>query len=130
MKYVWQDLPKPLNVFTSRNTTMRNLNTGEIIQHYSANTKLTVVQKCVTTKGTFYRTSSAAHHFLNFAFEATALGLPNEIAPSAPSHDSLDNRKITRSKQTTSQKVALPKDGEGRVTKGTLREKLKKLFHK
>lgn len=85
MKYVWEDLPKSTNCFTTRRAAMRNLNTGEIVQNYSANTKLVVVQKCVTEKGTYYRTYSAMHHNLNWAFEASALGLPNEKAPSAHS---------------------------------------------
>lgn len=97
MKYVWQDLPKPLNCFTIRSAVLRNLNTGEIIQHYSANTKIVVVQKCVTESGTYYRTASAEHHYLNFAFEASALGLPNEIASPAPSHSFLNSTQDTGS---------------------------------
>lgn len=88
MKYVWKDLPKPLNCFTTRNTIMIDLNNGKIVNNYAANTKIVVVQKCVTPKGTFYRTNSAKHHYLNYAFKATAFGLPNEKAPSAPSYPS------------------------------------------
>ena len=118
MKIVWEDLPKPLIVFTVRNAAMRNLNTGKIIQQYSANTRINVAQKSVTEKGTFYRTSSAAHHNLNWAFEAPAFGLPNEKAPSAPS--SLKNGHTNDSSHTGEEnkhkatKVTAPNDGEGR----------------
>lgn len=117
MKYVWQDLDKPMNAFTVRSATMRNLNTGKIVQHYSANTKIVLVQKCVTEIGTFYRTREAAHHYLNYAFEASAFGLPNEIAPSAPSTSFLNNSKLaTRTpkparRQTLAQNKVSPKGG-------------------
>lgn len=85
MSYEWKDLPEPLNCFTTRNATLLNLNNGKIIQHYSANTKIVVVQKCVAPEKTYYRTRDAVHHHLNYAFEASAFGLPNEKASSAPS---------------------------------------------
>lgn len=125
MKYVWVDLPDKKNCFTVRNATMVNLNTGKIIRHFSANTKIVVVQKCVTPTCTYYRTADAAHHYLNYAFEASAFGLPNEKAPSEPSvylsTNSLSNDKPeTRTpnkpaeKQKSVQKVVLPEGGEGR----------------
>ncbi len=123
MKYVWEDLPRSTNCFTTRSATMRNLNTGEIVQSYAANTKLVVVQKCVTGKGTYYRTYSAKHHNLNWAFEASALGLPNEKAPSAPSstksipYSLSKNKPKTRTpspakKQKPTQKPKVVKGGE------------------
>lgn len=105
MKYVWEDLPKPLHCFTVKNTAMVNLNTGKIVQHYSSNVKIVVVQKCVTDKCTYYRTSDAAYHYLNYAFEASAFGLPNETAPPAhsanpkPAHN--PNLKKPLAKNTT-----------------------------
>lgn len=90
MKYEWQDLPRPLNCYTARNATMTNLNTGEIIRHYSTNTKIVVVQKCVTPGCTYYRTRLSEHHFLNYAFKASDLGLPNEVAP--PAHTILNSQ--------------------------------------
>lgn len=121
MKYIWEDLPEKKNCFTVRNAVMINLNTGEIVRNYSANTKIVVVQKCVTPNKTYYRTFEAAHHYLNYAFEASAFGLPNEKAPSAPSPkpNSSSNKSKTRTlsslfkKQTSNQKVVHPKDGEG-----------------
>ena len=128
MKYNWQDLPKPLNCFTIRNATMVNLNNGKIVSNYAANTKIVVVQKCVTSKGTYYRTNEAAHHYLNYAFRASAFGLPDEKAPSAHSPKSnslgkvpLKSKSVSRThtpakKQTSSKKsshkVASPKGGE------------------
>ena len=89
-KLDWKDVPRPINAFTVRNATMRDLATGDIVRYYSANTKIVVVQKCVMEKGTFYRTQSAAQRGLDWAFEATALGLPNEIAPLAPAPEKDD----------------------------------------
>ena len=124
MKYLWTDLPKPKNVFTVRSAVMRNLNTGEIVQHYSANTKIVVVQKCVTPDVTYYRTESAKHHFLNYAFEASAFGLPNKIAPSVHHKISPTGKRnlVTRTlspveKQTNKKKSSLPKDGEAESRK-------------
>ena len=79
--FVWIDLEKPKSVFTVRNATMRDLTDDEVIQYYSANTKIVVVQKCITERGAFYRTSSAKVKGLDWAFEASAFGLPNEFAP-------------------------------------------------
>lgn len=126
MKYEWQDLDKPMNCFTVRSATMRNLNNGKIIQHYSANTKIVVVQKCVTPETTYYRTNEAAHHYLNYAFEASAFGLPNETAPSAPSSPdvSIKSKKRTPNstkKQTSIQDVVLPKGGEARTAKSWIK---------
>ena len=123
MKYVWKDLPKPLNCFTIRSARMVNLNTGRIVSNYAANTKIVVVQKCVTPNITYYRTQEAAHHFLNYAFEAAAFGLPNEKAPSAPSRskslrkNTANSKSATRTskptkKTKTNPKVELPKGGE------------------
>ena len=122
MKCKWEDLPKPLNCFTVRSATMVNLNTGKIVSNYAANTKIVVVQKCVTENGTYYRTNEAAHHYLNYAFRASAFGLPDEKAPSAHSSDPNSLRKHTTisksasrkptKKQKSVQKTAAPKDGE------------------
>lgn len=117
MKIEWVPLEKPLSVFTTRNTVMWNLNNGAIVQHYSANTKLSMAEKAVTVNGTYYRTLSAAHHYLNFAFEASALGLPNEFAPSAPNNFSQDAGKSSVAKlkkQTAAQQPAKASDDGGR----------------
>lgn len=123
MKYLWTDLPKPKNVFTVRNAVMRNLNTGEIVQHYSANTKIVVVQKCVTPDVTYYRTESARHHFLNYAFEASAFGLPNEEAPLEPSFHPLSysHRRKTKKQPST---LAIPENGAGDKRKDSLLRRL------
>lgn len=126
MKYNWVDLPKPLNCFTVRSATMVNLNNGKIVNNYSANTKIVVVQKCVTEKGTYYRTREAAYNYLNYAFRASAFGLPDEKAPSAPSSkpNSLEKKshplklktttraQSSKKKQTSSKTTVSPKDGE------------------
>lgn len=134
MKYIWQDLPERKNYFTIKNTAMINLNTGKTVQQYCTNTKIAVVQKCVTPGKTYYRTQDAAHHYLNYAFEAEAFGLPNEKAPSAPSVSSepLNANKPTprthksARKQTSVQKSKAPKGGE---EKGQL-SWLKKIFRR
>lgn len=124
MKYIWEALPKPLNCFTVRNATMVNLNTGKIVSNYAANTKIVVTQKCIAPTGTYYRTGEAAHHYLNYAFRASAFGLPDEKAPSAhsPKSNSLsehttNSKSASRTpkptkKQTSTQKVISSKDGE------------------
>lgn len=124
MKYVWEDLPEKKNCFTVRNAAMINLNTGKTVQHYSANTKIVVVQKCVTPECTYYRTEGAVHHYLNYAFEASAFGLPNEKAPSehsSTSNSHLNNfckpnrcAHVSAMKQKNIQKSVSPKDGEAR----------------
>lgn len=137
----WQDLPKRLNCFTVRNTTMVDLDTGEIVRHYSTNTKISVVQKCVTPDGTYYRTAESALHGLNHAFKGTAFGLPDEEAPSVPTrklsalspntHTTLHEkgRSFSLSNETNkhSRKEGSSKDGEKRPhmrwLKGILRRK-------
>lgn len=106
MDYVWEDLPKPLNCFTVRGTTMVNLNTGKIVSNYAANTKIVVVQKCTTPKGTYYRTSEAARKHLNYAFRASAFGLPDEKAPLA--HSKNTKPSSSRVKQKKSGTHTLP----------------------
>lgn len=131
MKYVWQDLPKPLNCLTVRNATMVNLNTGKIVNNYPANTKIVVVQKCVTPKGTYYRTNEAAYNYLNYAFRASAFGLPNEKAPSEHSTNNKSNSSHVKQKKSGTRtppikktkicsKHVTPEDGEERRHKGLL----------
>lgn len=126
MKYIWEDLPKPLNCFTVRSASMINLNTKETVRSYAANTKIVVVQKCIAPEATYYRTREAEHHYLNYAFKASAFGLPNEKAPSAPSYKSgslstplknSSNKEKTPSPYRTQKeptKSVLPEDGEAR----------------
>lgn len=129
MKYDWQDLPERKNCFTIRNAVMVNLNTGKIVRYYSANTRITVVQKCVTPEKTYYRTSEAAHHYLNYAFEASAFGLPDEKAPSAPPYKKISPQRYAKPrldlrnpshniKQKCTQQVAKPNDGEAMRHRG------------
>ena len=100
MKYEWKDLPERKNYFTVKNTAMINLNTGKTVQQYCTNTKIAVVQKCVTPEKTYYRTQDAVHNYLNYAFEAEAFGLPNEKAPSVPSTNSKPNSCNVKQKKS------------------------------
>lgn len=100
MKCVWEDLPKPLSCFTVKNTTMVNLNTGKIVSNYSTNTKIVLAQKCVTENGTYYRTRDAAYNYLNYAFKASAFGLPDEKAPSVPSTNNKPNSSNVKRKKS------------------------------
>lgn len=132
MKYVWEDLPERKNCFTVRNAYMVNLNTGKAIRTYSTNTKIAVVQKCVTPDTTWYRTADAVHHYLNYAFAAEDLGLPNEKAPSAHSIKSntmdkstLKSMPVSRIKSSAqnknhSKKNASSNGGERKRIKGWL----------
>ena len=128
MRYKWESLPKPLNVFTTRNTMMLNLNTREVIQHYSSNTRITLVQKCVTPDGTYYRTSSAEHHNLNWAFEAAAFGLPNvKLAPPVPPTNSKKEVKKTPPEKTKKEpEIIMAKGGEPKRSK--FKQILKRVF--
>lgn len=124
MKYEWKDLPERKNLFTVKNAAMINLNTGKTVRQYCTNTKIAVVQKCVTPEKTYYRTQDAAHHYLNYAFEAEAFGLPNEKAPSAPSKLSSNKTKSVIShikpgskKQTSSGNKAKPNGGGATLRK-------------
>lgn len=116
---------------------MRNLDNGKIMQYYLANTRIDVVQKCITEDNTYYRTQSAVLNNLNWAFEASAFGLPNESAPSAPTfftppNNSQSRQKASRGPSVTKQKAsktpALPKDGECKAPKKTLKDRIKSFF--
>lgn len=133
MKYEWQDLPERKNLFTVKNTVMINLNTGKTVRHYATNTKIAVVQKCVTPEKTYYRTYEAFHNYLNYAFEAEAFGLPNEKAPSAPSSKQLSHLNNSKKKSAPrtqptqknkqlSKKPAQPKGGEAKLVKKIIRK--------
>ena len=124
-KLDWQDLDKPLSVFTVRNAEMMNLNNGEPVQYYSANTKLVMVQKLALPSGTYYRTKSAKENSLNWAFKATVLGLPDEPAPLA--HTSIPPISRT-TKQTSSPKKPALESGERR--KQTLIKRLKRFLNR
>lgn len=124
MKIEWQDLPKPLNVWTKRNAALKNLQTNEIVQHYSSNTHLRMAQKANYGGKTWYRTRSAASKGHDWAFVASTFGLPNEVAPSEPKV--LSKRKTKSKVALTSTKTpniktivcstATPKDGVGKPT--------------
>ena len=137
----WQDLPKPMNLFTTRNATMVNLNTKEILRHYSANTKIVVVQRCITAEKTYYRTESAAAQNLNWAFEASAFGLPNilpnDVAPAVPNsllntHSKQLVSPSAANKQKSARHAVSPKAGEERrhSSLGEWKQRLKKLLSK
>lgn len=136
----WQDLPSRKNCFTVRNAVMRDLDKNKIVRYYSANTKIAVVQKCVTEKETYYRTESAKDHGLNWAFEASAFGLPNEAAPPAPDLDSLNTQQPTNisprldEKQTVYVAPTPPEGGEEEVEVSETKEKkpsfLRRIFRR
>lgn len=124
MKYDWEDLPERINAFTVKNTILVNLNTGKTVRHYCTNTRITLVQKCVTPEKTYYRTADAAYHYLNYAFEASAFGLPDEKASPAPSLAPSSLRRLSTTepasrtkqpvkKQKSIQNPVAPKGEEG-----------------
>lgn len=131
MAYEWENLQGRMNCFTVRNATMVDLKTRKPVRCYSANTRITIVQKCVTDKGTLYRTAYAKENGLDWAFKASAFGLPDEKAPSVPSVSPLSKTKPVNShtksgtkKQKVVQNKAEPKDGETKPKLGWI----KKLF--
>ena len=117
----WQDLSTRENHFTVRSAAMIDLAKNKTIRIYSANTKIAVVQKCVTKEGTFYRTETAKEKGLDWAFKASAFGLPNEKAPSAPKAPPLKTPKPAKprtrkpaTKQKPAKKELPPEDGEAK----------------
>ena len=114
MKYAWEDLPERKNYFTVKNTTMVDLDNGKIVRHYCTNTKIAVVQKCITPENTYYRTEDAFSHNLNYAFEASAFGLENEKAPLVPTYGSVsaNNTQKPIKKTNSGPKAPSPKSGE------------------
>lgn len=123
-KFEWEDLPKPLNVFTARSTFTRDLNSKKLIQCYSSNTRLTIVQKCVTPGVTYYRTGFAARNGLDWAFEASAFGLPNEVAPlaqkSLKTHSCTSGVAAPKQNTNSSKTVVEAKSGEPSQSGGIL----------
>lgn len=109
----WTDLPKPLNAFTKRSAVMRDLTKNKAVQYYSANTKIRVVQKGSFEGKTYYRTQSAKDHGLDWAFEAAAFGLPDDVAPPVhiPSY-SLNSHTTIKQKAKETPKPEPPKGGE------------------
>lgn len=126
MNIEWQDIPQNNTLFTKRNATMRDLETGKIIQYYSANTKICVIQKANYKGMTYYRTRSAKDNNLDWAFEAAVFGLPNDIAPPVhtPSY-SLNSHTTKKQKSNETQKPESPKGGE--ETKAQRRPKFRLL---
>lgn len=112
----WQDIPK-VPRFTIRRASMYDLKTKKPVRYFSANTKIDLVQKCVTEDGTFYRTGAAAEKDLDLAFEASAFGLPDEQVSVVHSSSSLRT-------QTSAKKAPAPKtERVGEPTKQTVQQK-------
>ena len=112
MKITWQDLNKPKNLFTVRNATSIDLNTKKIVQHYSTNTKIQVVQDCYLNDTHYYRTQSSKDQNLDWAFEATAFGeKPTEKAPSAPELECKTFPESQTQTQTMVLSYTAPEDG-------------------
>ena len=105
---------------------MHDLHTKKIIQYYASNTKIAVVQKCNYDGTTYYRTNSAKENGLDWAFEAAAFGLPNDVAPPVhtPSY-SLNSHTTKKQKSNETQKPESPKGGE--ETKAQRRQKFRLL---
>lgn len=122
MAYEWKNLQGKMNCFTVRNATMVDLKTRKPVRCYSANTRITIVQKCVTTQGTFYRTEYAKENSLDWAFKASAFGMPDDKAPSVHSSSPLSkssqpvhsHTQSGNKKQICVQNKAEPKDGEAK----------------
>lgn len=130
----WIDLPQPMNCFTVRSAMMMDLKKRTPVQQYSANTKIVVVQKCVLPEGTFYRTETAKKRDLDWAFRASAFGLPDEKAPSVhlPDPNKLSRSTPRTPRSTTKNKkqrqtMVLSKDGEARPHGGLLKRFLRRI---
>ena len=131
MAYEWKNLQGRMNCFTVRNASMVDLKTRKPVRTYSANTRITIVQKLVTEHGTFYRTEYAKENGLDWAFKASAFGMPDEKAPSVPSVSPLSKSKPVNSHTTksgakkqkdTQKKKAAPNGGEAKPKLGWLKK--------
>lgn len=121
-KIIWEDLENRGAMFTKRNASMVSLDTGKVIQQYSSNTRINVVQKAFYNGELYFRTATAKEKGLNWAFKASAFDAPNEKAPSAHSSKPNSLEPNTRNKgtsipfnqkkQTSYPKVVSSKDGE------------------
>lgn len=112
-KIIWQDLPKPENLFTARSAVMKDLDKNKIVQHYLMNTKISLAQKAQVGEKIYYRTRTAKEKGLNWAFEASAFGLPNDVAPLGPSssHGSSSTINSKKSAKSTSKSTKKQKVG-------------------
>lgn len=116
----WEDLESPKNCFTVKDTTMFDIPTKRVVRHFSQNTKIVVTQKCTMDGHTFYRTNAAKIRNLDWAFEAGALGLPDEVAPPVHSVSPKVGLRLTprifrsAAKQKHSQKDSLVEGGATR----------------
>lgn len=90
-KIEWKDIPnKPLGLFTKTGAKLVDLDTGKVVQSYSANTKINLAQEATYNGKKYYRTQYSQEKGFNWAFEASMFEEPivaPEPAPSAPTTD-------------------------------------------
>ena len=129
-KIVWTDLPKTYGLFTRRSAIMVTLDTKKMVQQYSLNTKINVVQYTNFNGSLYFRTMTAKEKGLNWAIKADYFTLPTELASLVPSPSispsingskrlsSPATRTTGKPKQKSStKKVAKPKSEEAVATK-------------
>ena len=133
MKAVWKDLDKKQGLFTKRSTTMVALDTGAIIQHYGANTKINVDQETTVDGVRYFRTESAANNGLDWAFKASAFELPAELASLEPSGNTLiqksshiktsfsANKNVSKTPNAPKSEEGLPEDRRTTLAQAFLR---------
>lgn len=116
---VWSKLPGRYALFTRRSTTMVNLDNSKIIQHYSANVKINMVEQTMFNGERYFRTASASERGLNWAIKASSFMLPANDAPLAPLTSPTLNSNLqpkvprsTSGKQKSSQKPVPSNNGE------------------
>lgn len=119
----WKDLPKQYGLFTRRSALMVALDTKKMVQQYSLNTKINVIQYTIFNDSLYFRTLTAKEKGLNWAIKADAFVLPDELASLVPmpnfspqkkgTHLSLPATRTTgKPKQKSARKVATPKSEE------------------
>ena len=105
-KFVWEDLPEKTGFFTSCACNLWNLDDGKVVQTYSANTKIDVVQFTTVDGEKYYRTDYSKSKNFNWAFKvgdlAPIISEPMPIPepePSAPSPSTPSNSNIDTSQE-------------------------------
>ena len=111
-KIVWKDLDKRTGLFTKRNATMVDLSNGAVVQYYSTNTKINVVQETIIDGIKYFRTETAAGQSLDWAFKAFDFDLPNELASLGPSKDYLNESSYDKKTHSENKTKILPKKQE------------------
>lgn len=111
-KIQWTDLDKKLGLFTNGSAKLIDLDTGEVKQTYTSNTKIDVVQTTEYNGKTWYRTEYSTTKGFNWAFEASMFvwDEPTQPEPSEPSNPPINSTDDEDSSPNSSSTSDTPSD--------------------